>query len=53
MVVSRQTSTASNYSELVKASLIGSTVAGVLFGVSVQMMRKSNSPHIFNFKNPL
>ncbi len=38
MVVSRQTSTASSYSERVKASLIGSTVAGVLFGIFMQMM---------------
>jgi uncharacterized membrane protein YagU involved in acid resistance len=38
MVVSRQTSTVSNYSTLVKASLIGSTVAGVLFGIFMQVM---------------
>ncbi len=38
MVVSRQTSTVSNYSKLVKASLIGSTVAGVAFGIYMQVM---------------
>ena len=38
MVVSRQTSTVSNYSKLVKAFLIGSTVVGVLFGIYMQIM---------------
>ena len=37
MVVSRQTSTISSYSKLVKASLIGSTVAGVAFGIYLQV----------------
>ncbi|TAA73363.1 hypothetical protein [Planococcus salinarum] len=37
MVVSGQTSNVSIYSRLVKASLIGSTVAGVLFGIYMQV----------------
>lgn len=37
MVVSGQTSNVSSYSKLVKASLIGSTVAGVLFGLFMQV----------------
>ena len=38
MVVSRKTTTVSSYSKVVKASLIGSTVAGVVFGIFMQMM---------------
>lgn len=38
MVVSGQTSKASVYSKVVKASLIGSTVAGVAFGIYMQVM---------------
>ncbi|MBT2572057.1 hypothetical protein [Planococcus sp. ISL-110] len=38
MVVSRQTFKVSSYSKLVKASLIGSTVAGVVFGIYMQVM---------------
>lgn len=38
MVVSGQTSKTSGYSKVVKASLIGSTVAGVVFGIYMQVM---------------
>ncbi|ANU23092.1 hypothetical protein [Planococcus donghaensis] len=38
MVAPQQTSSVSNYSSVVKASLIGSTVAGILFGIYMQIM---------------
>ncbi|AIY05650.1 hypothetical protein Plano_1685 [Planococcus sp. PAMC 21323] len=38
MVMPQQTSSVSNYTSIVKAALIGSTVAGFLFGIFMQMM---------------
>ncbi|WP_019415273.1 hypothetical protein [Paenisporosarcina sp. TG20] len=38
MVVVKQASMISSYSKIVKASLIASTIAGVLFGLVMQMM---------------
>lgn len=38
LVVTKQMEIVSNYSSIIKASLIGSTVAGILLGIFMQMM---------------